>query len=76
MIPSEVMPCYSYPASLVKVIQNGVKPFLNETLKKSCFHVDLKMLKYIWHFQCSVDTKNRVKMKTILEKSVLVLDFI
>ena len=25
----------------VKVIQNGVKPFLNETVKKSCFHVDL-----------------------------------
>ena len=24
----------------VKVIQNGKKPFLNETVKKSCFHVD------------------------------------
>ena len=24
-----------------KVIQNGVKPFLNETVIKSCFHVDL-----------------------------------
>ena len=24
-----------------KVTQNGVKPFLNETVKKSCFHVDL-----------------------------------
>ena len=34
----------------LKVIQNGVKPFLNETVKKSCFHIDLKMLKYIWHF--------------------------
>ena len=40
----------------VKVIQNGVKPFLNETVKKSCFHVELWMLKYVWHFQCSVDT--------------------
>ena len=54
----------------VKVIQNGVKPFLNETVKKSCFHVDLYMLKHIWHFQCSVDTRNRVKMKKILEKRV------
>ena len=25
----------------LKVIQNGVKQFLNETVKKSCFHVDL-----------------------------------
>ena len=35
-----------------------------------------KCLKKIWHFQCSVDTKNRVKMKTNIEKSVLVLDII
>ena len=61
---------------LFKVIQNGVKPSFNETVKKSCFHVDLSMLKYKWHFQCSVDTRNRVKMKKILEKSVLVLDYI
>ena len=27
--------------STVKVIHKGVKPFLNETVKKSCFHVDL-----------------------------------
>ena len=26
----------------LKVIQNGVKPFLNEIVKKSCFHVDLQ----------------------------------
>ena len=25
----------------LKVIQNGVKPFINEMAKKSCFHVDL-----------------------------------
>ena len=25
----------------VKVIQNGVKPFINEIVNKSCFHVDL-----------------------------------
>ena len=31
----------------VKVIQNGVKPFLNETVKKSCFHVDF----LVDHFQ-------------------------
>ena len=24
-----------------KVIQNGVKPFINEIVKKSCFHVDI-----------------------------------
>ena len=50
------------------VIQNGVKPFLNETVKKSWFPVDLLMLKYILHFQCSVDNRNRVKMNKILEK--------
>ena len=36
---------YRYSAKVighfVKVIRNGVKPFLNETVKKSCFHVDL-----------------------------------
>ena len=26
---------------VLKVIQNGVKPFINEIVKKSCFHVDL-----------------------------------
>ena len=51
------------PMPDLKVIQNGVKPFLNETVKKSCFHLDLWMLKYIWHFQCAADTRNRVKMK-------------
>ena len=25
----------------IKVIHNDVKPFLNETVKKICFHVDL-----------------------------------
>ena len=25
----------------IKVIQNGVKPFINEIVKNSCFHVDL-----------------------------------
>ena len=43
---------------------------LNETVKKMCFNVDLYILKYIWHFQCSVDTRNRVKITKILEKSV------
>ena len=59
----------------IKVIHKDVKPFLNETVKKICFHVDLQMLKYIWHFQCAVDTRNRVKMTKILEKSVLASRF-
>ena len=32
---------YGYTLTFVKVIQNGVKPFINEIVKKSCFHVDL-----------------------------------
>ena len=34
------------------------------------------MLKYISHLQCFVATKNRLKHEKILEKGVLVLDFI
>ena len=45
-----------------KVIHKDVKPFLNETVKKICFHEDLKILKYIWHFQCSVDIRNGVEI--------------
>ena len=68
-------PQYFWFFVFVKVMQNSVKRFLNETVKKSCFHVDLWMLKYIWHFQCSVDTRNWVNRKKYW-KSVLVLDFI
>ena len=57
--------------TFIKVIHKDVEPFLNETIKKICFHVDLYILKYIWNFQCSVNTGNRVKITKILEKCVL-----
>ena len=33
--------CNDNVPGFIKVIQNGVKPFLNETVKKSCFNIDL-----------------------------------
>ena len=61
----------NFESRLLKVIHKDVKPFLNETVKKICFHVDLCIPKYIWHFQCSVNTRDMVKMTKILEISVL-----
>ena len=45
-----------------------MKPFLNDTVKKSSFHVDLEMLQYIWHFQCSVDTRKCWNEKNVGKK--------
>ena len=52
----------------ISVIHKGVKQFLNEKVKKSCFPVELSMLKHIQYFQCSVDTRNRINMKKYRKK--------